>query len=262
MNETFNFSRFSRLFFKHTMEHYRTYLMAMAILVGFLVLSGTFLFFVVQDTVDTGFQTAAYVIVLFVAGGLFTSSIFADYGERSKAISALTLPATTFEKYLVGWLWSYPIFLVVYTTIFYLAIWGLSFLQSSIYGRPLAFFRLWQPEMAVVWVLFTEIHAMAMFGSIFFRKLQFIQTGFTFFVALLLTLLLNTIFLKILTGVQVIKLSIPFGYLNFTAGGQGHPRELQIGVEQNLSTLIMALILVVALATWVAAYYRLKEKRV
>ena len=258
MNDTFNLTRFSRLFVKHTAEHYRTYLMAIGILVGFLVLSGAFLFFVVQNAADTGFQTASYAIVLFISGGLFASSIFADYGDKNTAISALTLPASSFEKFLVGWLWSYPIFLLVYTGVFYLAIWGLSGLQTSFYGHPLAFFRLWQPQMIVLWVLFTEVHALALFGAIYFRKLQFIRTGFTFFVALLLTLLFNTIFLKVLSGVQVIKLAIPFGYLNFASKGQ----EFQIALEERTSTLILVLIQTVAVAIWVAAYFRLKEKRV
>ena len=258
MNELFNFSRFSRLFVKHTVEHFRTYLMAMGILVGFLVMSGAFLFFVAPGALDPGFQTGAFAIVLFVAGGLFTSSIFADYGNRNKAIPTLTLPASGFEKFLVAWLWSYPIFLVVYIVVFYLAIWGLSELQSSVYGQPIRFFRLRQDPMTVVWVLFTEVHALAFFGAIFFKSLQFIRTGFTFFVALLLTLLLNTIFLKILTGAQVIKVAIPFGFLNFAAKG----REYQMSLDEKTSLLILGLILIVALGTWVAAYYRLKEKRV
>lgn len=66
MNEVFSFSRFSRLFIKHTAEHYRTYLMATGILVGFLVLSGGFLILVNVEP-DISFQMASYSIVLFGA---------------------------------------------------------------------------------------------------------------------------------------------------------------------------------------------------
>src|SRR5579872_553873 len=202
MNETFNFSRFGRLFLKHTAEHYRTYLMAVGILFGFLVLSGAFLLFLVGETADAAFQIASYVIILFIAGGLFTSSIFSDYGNNNRAIPALTLPATSFEKFLVGWMWSFPIFLVIYTAVFYLAVWGLNSLQPPANGHPPVFFRLWQPQMVVPLVFFIEVHALALFGAIFFKSLQFIRTGFSFFLALALTFVLNTIFLKILTGVQ------------------------------------------------------------
>src|ERR1700728_3681303 len=85
MRESFSFARFARLFIKHTAEHYRTYLMAMSVLVGFLVLCGVFLFFVIPFAPDPGFQTASYAIVMLVAGGLFTSTVFADYGDNRTA---------------------------------------------------------------------------------------------------------------------------------------------------------------------------------
>lgn len=261
MNEFFQFGRFRRLFTKHAAEHYRTWLMAIGILVGFLVGSGAFIFFVAgpaAGTMDEGFQRASYVIVGFIAEGLFTSSIFSEYGDKNRAIPALTLPATSFEKFLVGWLWSFPIFLVIYTAVFYLSLWGVASLQSSFDGRPAVYFRLWLPQMVVVLTFFIEVHALALFGAIFFKKLQFIRTGFSFFVALALTFVLNTLFLKILTGVEVIKLAVPFGYLNFAAGGQ----EYSIAVTERASLLILGLMLVVAVGIWVAAYYRLKEKRV
>ena len=183
MRESFSFARFARLFIKHTAEHYRTYLMAMSVLVGFLVLCGVFLFFVIPFTPDPGFQTASYAIVMLVAGGLFTSTVFADYGDNRTAIPALTLPATSFEKFLVGWVWSYPIFLLLYTGIYYLALVGLSSFRHWDEGQRFMYFTLRQPQLIVILVLFTELHALALFGAIYFRKLQFIRTGFVFFVA-------------------------------------------------------------------------------
>ncbi|MBS1532990.1 MAG: hypothetical protein JSU01_22005, partial [Bacteroidetes bacterium] len=104
MNNFFNFRRFSRLFVKHTAEHYRTYLMSAAVLAGVLLLGGSFLFFIVPDLPDAGLQTAIFVVVLLVAGTLFTSTVFSDFGDKHKAIPALALPATAFEKFLVGWI--------------------------------------------------------------------------------------------------------------------------------------------------------------
>lgn len=258
MNELFNFRRFGRLFVKHTVEHYRTYLMATGILAGFLVLTGSFLFFLIPDLPDINFQMACYVIVMFVAGGLFTSSIFSDYGDKSRAIPALALPATSLEKFLVAWLWSFPIFLLVYTGVFYLAVWGLSSIRLSGSKQDFAIFSFAEPPVGVMLVMFTEVHALALFGAIFFRKPQFIRTGFSFFVALAMTMLLNTIFLKVLTGVQVVKPAIPFGNLNFYQEDKFYTIE----TGDKADWYIQGLVLFVALLTWVASYYRLKEKRV
>src|SRR5262249_36558983 len=126
MRDFFSFSRFRRLFIKHTAEHYRTYLMSIAVLAGVLLLGGSFVFYVIPEPPDPGFQEAVFVLLMVFGGTLFTSTIFSDYGDKRKAIPALTLPATAFEKFLVGWLYSYPIFLLVYVGVFYLALYGLS----------------------------------------------------------------------------------------------------------------------------------------
>jgi hypothetical protein len=184
MNELFSLRRFARLFVKHTAEHYRVYLMSVGVLAGVLILGGFFLFIVAPDTPGVNFQTGSYVILMFVAGGIFASTVFTDYGEKNRAIPALTLPATAFEKFLVGWLYSYPIFLVVYTAVFSLGVLALASMRHWSAGQQFVFFSIRQQEMRIFWVLFTEIHSIALFGAIFFRKLQFIKTGFSFFVSL------------------------------------------------------------------------------
>jgi len=246
MNEFFNFRRFLRLFVKHTSEHYRVYLMSIGVLAGVLVLCGAFLLIVTPEALDPGFQTASYLILLFIAGGIFTSTVFTEYGEKNRAVPALTLPATAFEKFLVGWLYSYPIFLVVYTCIFYLALLGLRSLRHMPAGRHIIVFSIGQPEMPVSWVMFTVIQSLALFGAIFFRKLQFIKTGFAFFITLAVLVLCNSLFLKIITGVT------------FYIGDKNY----SIGTGSEESVLILVLLTVVAALIWVAAYYRLKEKQV
>jgi hypothetical protein len=258
MNEFFSFRRFLRLFVKHSSEHYRAYLMSVGVLAGVLVLCGAFLIFITPEALDPGFQTAAYVVLLFISGGIFTSTVFTEYGEKNKAVPALTLPATAFEKFLVGWLYSYPIFLVVYTCIFYLALLGLSSLRQMPAGRHFIVFSIVQPDIPVFWVMFTVIHSLALFGAIFFRKLQFIKTGFTFFISLAVVVLCNSLFLKVITGVDVEKMAIPFGFLNFYIGNKYY----SIGTGNEVSVLILVLLMAVAASTWVAAYYRLKEKQV
>src|SRR5579863_8241188 len=113
MNEVFSFGRFRRLFVKHTVEHYRTYLMSIAVLAGVLLLGGAFVFYMIAEPPDPAFQTAMFVILMLLAGALFSSTVFSDYGDKNKATPALTLPATALEKFLIGWVYSYPIFLVV-----------------------------------------------------------------------------------------------------------------------------------------------------
>ena len=258
MNELFSFRRFARLFVKHSAEHYRIYLMSVGVLAGVLILSGVFVFIVAPDANDVGFQTGSYAILMFVAGGIFASTIFTDYGEKDKAIPALTLPATTFEKFLVGWLYSYPIFLIVYTAVFYLAVLGLVSVRHWTAGQQYSFFSVGQVELRIFWVLFTEIHSIALFGAIFFRKLQFIKTGFTFFVTSVCRCCCNSLFLKIITGAQAEKLSFPFTHFNFYMGESYY----SIGIGHDVSVYILWLMIACRGDGWIATYYRLKEKQV
>jgi hypothetical protein len=259
MNEVFSFRRFRRLFVKHTIEHYRTYLMSVAVLVGVLILGGSFIFYMMSDPPDPGFQTAMYSSLLLIAGTLFTGTIFSDYGDKNKAIPALTLPATVLEKFLVGWLYSYPIFLVVYTAAFYLALLGLSGGRHWGAGQHFYLLSLRQPGMGVLFLIYSILHAVSLFGAVFFKKLHFIKTGFGFFIALGASIFLNTLLLKIITGLGTVKLALPFTFFNFYVRDRFYSISLN---DQGTGMVILYVLMLVTLLIWVAAYFRLKEKQV
>lgn len=259
MNEVFSFRRFRRLFVKHTVEHYRTYLMSVAVLVGVLVLGGSFIFYMTLDPPDPGFQMVMFVSLLLMAGTLFTSTIFSDFGDKNKAIPALTLPATALEKFLVGWLYSYPIFLVVYAGAFYLALLGLSSSRHWGEGQHFQLLNLRQPGMDVLFLIYSVLHAVSLFGAIFFRKLNFIKTGFTFFIALGIAIFLNTLLLEIMTGLGTVRLALPFGFLNFNVHDQFYSIQLN---DPGMETIILYILMLVTLLMWIAAFFRLKEKQV
>ncbi len=116
MNKTFSIHRFTRLFKKHTKEHFRNYLMSVAVLVGVMMLGGSFLVYMADVQLDKSLQTFFFFSIMLLAGTIFTSNAFADLGERKKAITWLVLPASHFEKYMVAWVYS---FLTLYHSIYY-----------------------------------------------------------------------------------------------------------------------------------------------
>lgn len=258
MNNFFSLKRFCRLFVKHTVEHYRTYLMSIAVLTGVILLGGSFLFFIIPGPPDPGLQTACFIMLMLIAGTIFTSTVFADFGEKNKAIPALTLPATAFEKFLVGWIYSFPIFLLVYTTIFYFALWGLGFAKHWDAKYHFVIFSLNQGEMPMLLVLFSILHAITIFGAVLFKNLHFIKTGFAFFISYAVLLLCNTVFLRAITGLEIIKLAMPFGFLNFDAGSKYY----SISADGPDSLAVLITVMLVTALIWTAAYYRLKEKQV
>ena len=258
MNNFFNLQRFCRLFVKHTAEHYRTYFMSVAVLAGVILLGGAFLFFVIPEPPDTGLQTAMFIILMLIAGTIFTSTVFSDFGNRNKAMAALTLPATAFEKFLVGWIYSYPIFLLIYSGVFYLGLIGLSNARHWGPNQHFVLFTVRQAGFYAVLTIYSMLHAIALFGAIFFNKLHFIKTGFAFFIGYVILIIFNTLFLKVITGLQVIKAAMPFGFLNFNISD----RYYSLGPMGIPPSVILIELSVSAVLIWVAAYFRLKEKQV
>jgi hypothetical protein len=255
MSNLFNVKRFGRLFLKHGTEHYKAYLMSLLVLVGVMMLGGCFLVYMIEAPMDTALQTVMFGSIYFLAGTMFTSTIFADFGDQKKAVSSLTLPASNFEKFLVGWLFSLVLFSLVYTATFYLILLILINLQH-IPNAPHRIIDVLAGQYVMIFVIFALLHAITIFGAIFFKKLHFIKTAFCFFISVAMATLLNTIFLQLLLGHRI-RPAIPFGFVVVIEDNVA-PIE-----GSNLSgMMIMWMIIIIALIFWVAAYYRLKEKQV
>lgn len=257
MNKQFNINRFGRLFVKHTAEHYKSYLMSLTVLIGVMVLGGSFIVYIIPGSLDAGFQSALFLAILFLAGTIFASTIFADYGDRKRSVAALTLPASHLEKYLVAWLYSFVIFLLVFTSSFYLILVFLLSLKPvtgqtpdvfNVFGSQVGFF---------MFLLFAFLHSVAFFGAIFFEKLHFIKTAFVFFLCIGLLYLLNYLILRAFTGSGVLA-SAPFGNLRLTENS----KVLIIMIPRERAASVPFGMLALVLLFWTAAYFRLKEKQV
>ena len=257
MNKTFNIKRFSRLFIKHTVEHYKSYVMSLLVLLGVMLLGGCFLVYMINAPMDLGLQTALFTIILLLAGTIFTSTIFADLGDKNKAMAWLTLPASHFEKYLVAWLFSYLIFIATYTTCFYTVVVFLTSIKHFP-GRHTEIFDLFYQGMGFqVFLLYALLHSIAFCGAIYFKRLHFIKAAFVFFIGLAFLIVVNNIIQHAMLGSKVL-MNVPFGGITFMENNTAHEINITIAQQSHILTLVSVL----ACIFWAAAYYRLKEKQV
>ncbi|HTE02032.1 MAG TPA: hypothetical protein VK668_22240 [Mucilaginibacter sp.] len=258
MNNTFNITRFGRLFVKHTAEHYKNYLMSLTVLMGVLVLGGSFLVYLMPGPLDVGVQSVLFVLILLLAGTMFTSTIFADYGDKNKAITSLTLPASHLEKFLVAWVYSYLLFQVIFTGSYYLV---LLFLINVKHfpGQTSEMFNVFDNQGGgiLIYLVFALLHSIAFFGAIFFKKLHFIKTAFVFFISIAVLIIINKIMLGILLGKEVMA-TPPFGDARLIENG----KVSDIYLDHQDSSIVLWLMAVLVPIFWVAAYFRLKEKQV
>lgn len=256
MNSIFSIDRFGRLFKKHTEEHYRNYLMSLAVLVGVMILGGSFLVYMADIRLDRNIQTFLFFTIMLLAGTIFTSTVFSDLGEKKKAMAWLILPASHFEKWLVAWIYSFLLFIIVYTLIFYLAIFTAIQIQHD-HRHPQLIINVFDRQIFQMYLIYAFLHAVTFFGAIYFEKLHFIKTAFSFFIVLAALILINKGLLSAFIG-RPVDAAPPFGNLRFEDGGQ----MVDIKIENQNSPFLLYLLALLSLLFWAASYFRLREKQV
>jgi hypothetical protein len=256
MNKTFSINRFCRLFKKHTKEHFRNYLMSLSVLIGVMILGGSFLVYMADVQLDKNLQTFFFFTIMLLAGSIFTCAVFADLGERKKAIAWLVLPASHFEKYLVAWIYSFLLFIIVYTMIFYMALFTALNIQH-VHNHPKVILNVFEKQILLMYLVYAFLHSIAFFGAVYFEKLHFIKTGFAFFIIIAVLILLNKGLLSIFLG-RSVDASPPFSNMRFEDNGQ----MVDIKIERQNAPYILYLFIILTFLFWVAAYFRLKEKQV
>jgi hypothetical protein len=256
MNNIFNPGRFIRLFAKHTTEHYKNYFMSLGVLFGVMLLGAGFLVYLLNAPLDIGLQTALFTSILLLSGTIFTSTIFSDYGDSKKAIPALMLPASHFEKYLVAWIYSFIGFLIGFLACFYSVDW-LAINAKHYPGQQIVILNLHSEYFLQCFLTFAFMHAVVFWGAVYFNKLHFIKTAFAFFIGIALMLIINKIMLGGLLNLDV-RMTPPFGALII----KEHSRDIVVLIDGNGGHFLIWVLAGLALIFWAAAYYRLMEKQV
>jgi hypothetical protein len=256
MNQYFNPTRFGRLLRKHTAEHLTSYAMSAAVLAGGVLVVLGALTYLTRRPLDHETQLVLFVFGMLAAGCIFTTSVFADLGHPRGAAPALLLPASHFEKYLVAWLYSLPVFAVLYTAVFMLINMLVLELGNQGYPYEVLDFSRGASEWVGPLLSYALLHSLALWGTIFFRRLHVIKTAFTILGTLLVLIVANLKLLKTLLPVQGV--TMPFSNVWVGTGAQ----HAQLTLPDNQQKLILLLVpAALALLLWAASYARLTEKQ-
>lgn len=258
MSDQFNLRRFGRLFKKHTTEQYKSYLMSLVVLISGLSLMIGYIVYMANPPLRREEQSILFMFFMLGSGAVFTSTVFAPLGDKRKAIAALTLPASHFEKFLVGWVYSFVIFQLLFVASFHVVMPAIQNLFARA-GQPVEVVNIFAAESRgyLIFVLYAFLHAFALTGSIYFEKLQFIKSGFALGIAYLILVLVNKQVLKALFN-QDLNFMLPFGNIFFKENNGSYG----LALPPNQQNLLAFVPLVLAVVFWLTAYVRLKEKQV
>ena len=249
-------TRFGRLLRKHTAEHLRSYLMGAAVLAGGIAVVLGGLTYIGGRPLSPVVQLTMFYFGLLAAGTMFTAGVFAALGDPRRAAPALLLPTSHLEKYLVVWLYSLPVFLLVYVPVF-LAVDALT-LQLAPAGssRVMFDFAAAPRELGRALLSYALLHAATLGCALYFERLHIVKTAFVLLGGVGALALLNFQVLKRVLTPDIAP-ALPFDDVGVGVGKQYFNLVLPGGQGELLALLALAL----AGLLWLGAYARLTEKQ-
>lgn len=259
MKETFDLGRFASLFKKHTVENYKAYLLSLGVLTGGLTLVMTIISYINNGHISVVQQGIVFLFMMFLSGTVFTSIIFSDLGDRKRAIPMLTLPASHLEKALVAWIYAFVIFQIIYLGCFYLVdSVTINFINRNQVDKSLivnVFSR--EDHFWIAFPQFAVLNSICFIGAVWFEKLHFIKTAFTFLIFVLLLTLFNYLTLGWMFAVEIAK-APPFNSVGIIVGD----KFWRIKGNTQSDIVLLLTVVLVCILLWAGSYFKLKEKQV
>jgi hypothetical protein len=197
MNSVFDFNRWILYTSKHWNENKKRYLLSLAAIGGLLVLWYSFLIVIVgENPIGENIQMVTYYVGLYLTGCLYASLMFADLNEGATAIHFLLIPASAFEKLLTAGVFSFVLYFICYTAVYYVVDYAIVKWISSIaaevghYTKPDFGFTARVVNVFVAppgmsgtdnfyvyfLLLYIGLNAAFLLGSVYFVKFNFIKT--------------------------------------------------------------------------------------
>jgi hypothetical protein len=259
MSNTFNMQRFLMLFKKHTKEHYKTHLMSLGVLTGILFIVFGYTAYV--GGLQTATQEGFFAFFLVFGGCIYTSMVFLDLNQKDKALAILTLPVSSFERFLVIWIYSFVIFQIVFILCFYVvdvAVISIANSYAPYYERQ-KIIDFTSDDTAIYYIFLYSwfLQAVAFLGSIFFNKLHFVKSALALFGFVFILIFINQLLVRVIIDPNA-SAKVPFAEL------QVRDNTLFYYLEDSASKLgiVGVMFLAGTLCLWAAAYFKLKEKQV
>jgi hypothetical protein len=256
----FSFQRLGLLLRRDLLSGYRSTVIAMLAVGGFILIVGVLAAF---NPNSGDVYRGLYTGLLFLGGFIVTSMAFHEVRLNAQGIHYLSLPGSALEKFLSKLLLTAAGY-VVGTLIFFTAAVALTEgINRLVFGRGHPFFNPFARDNLRMLAAYFIAQSVFLLGSIYFRKLHFVKTVLSLVVLALGLIVIGTSFARVVFKEYFIGPILNFGPYMEELSRSG---ELQtvLGPLAHRFQLAIRILLVSTFAPvcWVVSYLRLRETEV
>ncbi|MEC3882057.1 hypothetical protein [Parapedobacter sp. 10938] len=265
MNDIFDWSRFFRLVGSHFRKNVKAYLISCLVFSGVIV--GLFVLLISSypnEAIVAGKQFFVYLMAIYGGLFIFTVGIFQTYQRPREGIFQLMLPASGFEKFLLGWLVSFGGYVICANAVFFVVRYVVTQFYSA-RGYEVAGLSDYRqllddsdkvPVVLVLVLAYVFFHAFALFGSLVFRRMAVLKTALALLLFILAYWMVNGTLYNVLFQLDIQQAPLlPFMPVFIEDGGMTYQVE-----TPDWPYWVVALSIAVTVLLWVLSYYKLREK--
>ncbi|MFK7770595.1 MAG: hypothetical protein AB8F94_00595 [Saprospiraceae bacterium] len=255
MNNTFDFNRFSLLLKKELWSGNKKSLIIAGAIFGFLILIA--LLQIYWSGGYEGMNWNMFPLIILGGGLIFTSVIFYEFNDKTGTHHYLSLPASTFEKFLSKWLITAVLFPIIASFLF----WVYAKIGDAIYFNHVSetFYTPW--KLTDWWsIFFIKLYIVYqstfLIGAIVFQKYTFFKTSVVHWIYTIVSMVITAILFRIIFANMFDGLFSINQDLNIQTSNE----VIHFMENKFLSILEFALWFLVPPIMWVVGFFKLKEK--
>ncbi|WCT11778.1 hypothetical protein [Mucilaginibacter jinjuensis] len=264
MNDTFNLQRFGFLFKKTILERPMQLvgIMALTLIATLTIFSFCIYFNHWHDGHIMAFTWG------YLGGGIILASVVFNYFNTNASGSAyLTLPASSFEKWLCGVLISGVLFTLIFLLFYRIMDASAVIVYHSSLDKTIANYQFLYNEAHIfefndrkiqfAYYVFLNFAGAALLGSLYFNKANFIKTTLVIIAVILFMMGVNYLIARMFFS----NLDSAFPYLSvgLQVGNDYRMINVSSEAEKRFTTCLKY---VVPAILWLTAYIRLREKEI
>lgn len=267
MDKHLNFKRLILLINKFWFGHSKIFLLLMlAILSLFTIWLGIYLGFRNPRLFNESFQVAYYFVGLLMSGCLSANFLFAELGNKPKAIGYLLEPASSLEKVICSLFFGVFVFWIGYSLMFYLVNTAMVYLANNINGTQWTIINIFSindyenplfsgPASSLFFMYFAT-QALFITGSLYFNKYSFFKTAIVALFIGLILVIIPSAAINYSMPIGITRTITTYEVLDFRGN-----KLIEMPSWFNFSVTAFSFYLLTP-AFWLICYFLLREKQV